>query len=283
MQHLRSTFIRPLGRSLALFGLSLAVNAAPQLTIVDLHHRPADQLIPILSPLMEAGDYLTGQNSKLLIRTDPATLSTITKIVAELDQPLTNLRISVIFGDHTSTATSALDADIIFNQSHIEPAKLSADAQSGDNLRAKISSRTFDTADRDHHQQTLQVLEGHEAIFNSQQQKPLVAIHYPLGHQPVPSVQHQTASSGFSVIARLQNNSVSLRIQPQKERFSNDGRLQSQRISTNLTVPLGQWVEIGSNLFTATDNSQSGLSRTKSRQDQQTSIKIRVDTVAQPN
>ena len=283
MQHLRPSFIQPLWRSLTLFGLSLALNAAPQLTIVNLHHRPADQLIPILRPLMAAGDYLAGQNSKLLIRTDTKTLNTITKIVAELDQPLTNLRISVIYGDHTLAATSALNADIVFNHNHIDGAAPNPDVQSSDNLRADINNRTFNTADRNHNQQTLQVLEGHEAFFNSQQRRPLVNTHYSLAHLLVPSVQEQTASTGFSVIARLQNNSASLRIKPQAERFSADGSLQSQQISTNLTVPLRKWVEIGNNLYTTTDYNRSGLSRTKSRQDQHASIKIRVDTVAQSN
>ena len=68
-----------LARALALLPLLLActVAVAQEMQVIDLQYRRADDVIPVLQPLLESGDAITGMDDKLFVRADPATLSRV--------------------------------------------------------------------------------------------------------------------------------------------------------------------------------------------------------------
>ena len=68
--------------------------------------------MPILRPLMQQGEYLSGQNSKLLVRAEPATLQAITRIIKDLDRPLANLLITVSYDSQSQQISTGLEADV---------------------------------------------------------------------------------------------------------------------------------------------------------------------------
>ncbi|MBL4621770.1 MAG: hypothetical protein JKY89_05165 [Immundisolibacteraceae bacterium] len=285
VQTIQRILTKPLFICLLLCGLNAPLSAATQLTIIELHHRPAEQLVPLLQPLMQSGDYLTGQNNKLLIRTDHTTLQAITKFIQELDQPLANLLITLKYGSRSHQESSAFKTEITTKNSNsniatrTNPAPHHSSTESG----LKVTTTDFDTLDRNRTQQTIRVTEGYEATFNTQQKTPLVAYQQGPFQQRYPTLAYQQANSGFAVTAYLNGNLVTLQIRPQKQQFSSTGSLQGQKIGTTLTFPLGQWIEIGSNINTVKTNDHSLLSSTNNRRTQDTSIKIRVETVDRSN
>ena len=237
--------------------------------------------MPILRPLMQQGEYLSGQNNKILVRAEPATLQAITRIIKDLDRRLANLLITVSYDSQAQQTSTEFEANIKPDDRSNTTAPDSLHQSSTGWLQTDITATHFSTADRNRTEETIQVTEGFEAIFASQQQ--LAGINYPVSpfQQLQPRLSTRRANSGFSVIARLNDHSVNLRITPQQQIFSPDSRLQGLRLNTTLTIPLGEWVEIASNLSTAVDSRQSLLSRTDRRHKQPVSIKIRVDTVEQ--
>src|SRR5215216_6184113 len=74
---------------------TFSAGAQNALEIIALRHRTAEQVIPVLVPLIEAGGTLSGQGTQLFVRTSPANLSDIKLALESVDRPLRRLMISV--------------------------------------------------------------------------------------------------------------------------------------------------------------------------------------------
>ena len=82
-------------------------SAGPEsLQVIDLKHRTAQEVIPVLQPLLEPGAALSGQDYKLFVRTSSANLAQIRAALAQIDrrprQLLVSVRHSAQQGDRTS-------------------------------------------------------------------------------------------------------------------------------------------------------------------------------------
>jgi len=69
--------------------------AEPELRVIPLKHRLADEVIPVVRPLLAPGDSVSGMDSRLIVRATPRTFAQIERLLAEIDTPRRNLRISV--------------------------------------------------------------------------------------------------------------------------------------------------------------------------------------------
>jgi type II secretory pathway component GspD/PulD (secretin) len=68
---------------------------AQQLQIIELRYRLAEQILPALQPLVEAGGVLTGTEATLFVRTSHENFEQIRQAVALLDRAPRQLLISV--------------------------------------------------------------------------------------------------------------------------------------------------------------------------------------------
>src|SRR5687767_5996004 len=75
--------------------LMVAVAWAQSLAVIDLQHRRAEELIPVLQPLLEPGGALTGQDYKLFVRTSSANLAQLRSAVEQLDKQQRQVLVSV--------------------------------------------------------------------------------------------------------------------------------------------------------------------------------------------
>ena len=80
--------------------LSVMLAAAPvvqaqSLETIPLRYRTAEDLLPILQPLVPQGSAITGTGNVLLVRTDAATLRQLREAVARLDRAPRQLLITV--------------------------------------------------------------------------------------------------------------------------------------------------------------------------------------------
>ncbi len=82
-----------------LLALWLAVCAAAQadhpLEIIELRSRPAEDLIPLLSPIAGADGTVTGTGGTLFIRAAPERIADIRRVLQQIDRPARNLLIQV--------------------------------------------------------------------------------------------------------------------------------------------------------------------------------------------
>lgn len=210
---------------------ALATPAAAQnsLEIISLRYRTAEQVMPVLQPLLEPGATLSGQSNQLFLRASPATVADIRLALEAIDRPPRRLQVSVRFDDSSDASRRG-----------IETRGVASNRGSQFEMRAQDSF----TSAEERVDQRLQVLEGSRAMISAGQSRPVTRrqlIQTPAGvvSQEVTVVEDR--SSGFEVVPRLSGgNTVQVEIAPQ--RWSGES---VQRAATTVSGPLGKWFQLG--------------------------------------
>jgi type II secretory pathway component GspD/PulD (secretin) len=238
---------------LLLLVLCLAPAALAQgtLEVIALRHRTADQVIPVLRPLLEAGGALSGQANQLIVRTSAANLAQLRAALDAIDRPQRRLVISVRFDNQHSGAGGGIQTD----------ARIS-NRGSGAEVRVVDSRSALD----ERVDQRVQVLEGGRAVIAAGESRPLrqrQVIHTPGGTVIQESVGMQDAATGFEVVPRIAGGNVVLEVAQQREQFAQgvsgtSGAMRAERIVSTASARLGEWFELGGTSETST-RSDSGI------------------------
>ena len=230
---------------------SVALQAASQqsLEVIPLRHRPAEQVLPALRPLLEPGGTLTGQYNQIIVRASPANLAQLKQALEAIDRPPRRLQISVRFDDARESASQGIEAGgrISHRGSRID---IGAHDRRGSALE-RVDQR-------------LQVLEGGRALIMTGHSTPM-----PITRDTV--VIRETAT-GFEAVPRLAGgDTVIVEIAPQRET-----RDQHQRIATTVSARLGEWFEIGGAATDASreDRGLASASRSRSSEARRVWLKI---------
>jgi hypothetical protein len=220
--------------SLLLF-VAPAVLAQGALEVISLRHRTADQVIPVLRPLLEPGGALSGQSNQLFVRTSPANLAQIRAVLDSIDQPARRLTISVRFDSAQQAARSGFETD----------ARIS---NRGSSLDTRIQDSR--SAREERVDQRIQVLEGGRALISSGETRPMrqrQVIQTPSGPVVQETTVVQGAATGFEVVPRLSGSTVFLEIAPQREQFApgGSGAIRTERVASTVSGRLGEWIDLG--------------------------------------
>ena len=227
---------------------ALAALAQGSLEVVPLQHRSAEQVMPILRPLLDPGAALTGQGYQLFIRTSPSNLRDLRQALAAIDTPQKRLLISVRYGANAEAARSSIETRGTLRSGDVTLSNQRFPAERTQVETRVISSRS---ASDERVDQRVQVLEGSRAFISTGQSRPLQRQQVLVGPAGV-AVQDTTViqnlDTGFEVTPRVSGNTVFLDISPQRETPGalGQGSVQSQRVSSSISAPLGEWVELGS-------------------------------------
>ena len=222
-----------------LFPLLLAVVAQVavaqgSLEVITLRHRTAEQVIPVLRPLLEPGGVLSGQYNQLIVRTSPANLAQIRSVLDSIDQPARRLTISVRFDAAQDSVRSSVH-----------------DSRSRQDERVD---------------QRIQVLEGGRAMISGGESRPLrqrQVIQTPGGPVIQESTVIQETATGFEVVPRVSGSTVHLEIAPQREQFvGRSGAIQSESVSSTVSGRLGEWIELGGASNVSSRSDRGGFSAT---------------------
>jgi len=252
-----------------LIGLLLAcglVHGQGELEILQLRSRSAEQVIPILRPLLEPGGVLTGQGYQLIIRTSPRNLADLRAVLETIDRPPRRLVISVRQGATADQMRRSAGARV-----DLRPGDSRVDVRIAD-ARASSDERV---------DQRVQVLEGGRAMIGSGESCPLQERQ--VFRSPDGRVVRETttviqqATTGFEVVPRLSGDTVHLEIAPQRERFAQGGAIESQRVATTVSGRLGEWIDLGGAITTSTRSGSGILSSGESRASGSSSTWVKVE------
>lgn len=192
--------------------------AQQALEIIPLRHRTAEQVLPVLQPLVEPGGTLSGSRGQLFLRASPGNVAEIKRALEAIDQPLKRLQISVRFDDALERERRALEGRGTIGSG---------------GSRIDISAQDSRKAAEERVDQRLQVLEGGRAVIFAGQSRPQRDF-------------IQDLATGFEVMPRLAGGEVFLEILQQRETpAAQPGSVHGQRVATTLRARLGEWVEIG--------------------------------------
>ena len=230
------------------------------LEVIPLKYRTAEQVIPLIQPMLAPEGSVSGLQNQLIVRTTPDNLQEIRRILASVDTMPRRLLITV--RQDADSERSRRDSEISgsVGNDHARVTVPGSDDRRGgsvvlnggdDRLRAHVlDSRSVA---RDRNSQTLQVLEGNSAFIRIGQSVPVpqrrevqTVVNGRVVSQVVDSVEYRDVDSGFYVLPRLAGDNVTLDINPQHDTLSRRprGAVDVQRVATTVSGRLGEWIEI---------------------------------------
>ncbi len=238
--------MRSLAAALAL-AASGAVLAQSALEIIPLKHRTVEQVLPTLRPLLEPGGALSGQANQLIVRTSPANLAEIRRVLEAIDTPLRRLLISVRFETEAEASRRALEARGTLRSGD---AAITTAPVPADRTRLELRLRDSRAALDERVDQRVQVIEGGRAFIASGESRPLrqrQVIQTPGGPVITETTVLHDVATGFEVVPRLSGDTAILEIAPRREAAGTvvHGTVLVQRAVTTVSARLGEWVELG--------------------------------------
>ena len=249
----------------ALLALLLATGCAAAqetvLEVIPLRHRTAAELIPIIQPLLVRDGSVSGFQGQLIVRTTPANLAEIKRILASLDTAPRQLIITVRQDADVDRSRSAAEVSGSVGGDHGRvTVPGSADSRGGsvvlregdDSVRLQVLEGTGGQSDRN--TQSVRVMEGREAFVRIGESAPMrerqvqrSVVGWRVVEQVVESTQYRDAATGFYVLPRVTGDRITLDISSQRESLSKQahGGVNVQSIVTTVSGRFGEWMEIG--------------------------------------
>lgn len=264
-----------LAAALALWLACLPVaGAGDTLEVVELRHRTAAELLPVLRPLAGAGTTLTGTGNQLVIRAPAAELETLKAVIERLDRAPRRFRIAVSQGFEAARDRHAADARIRL-------------ATGREGARADARVRALATHGRDDRQVDafVQALEGRPALVRTGRSVPLAdrtLLHGPQGPVVVDSVRYRDVDSGFYVVVYPgQGEEVRLDIYPIDERLDPDrpAQVQTHAVETSVRARLGEWVPLGGTRTRRDRRDDAITAHTRARGERDSTVWLRVEAL----
>jgi type II secretory pathway component GspD/PulD (secretin) len=247
---------------------------ASELEIINLKHRTAEELIPVIRPLLDKDEMVSGMNYQLILRASPHNITQIKRLLDGLDTMPRRLKITVMQNVDSDTASRLL--------------ALSGSVGGHISLGQQGSARIISTRslEDDKKTQQLQVLEGNRALVRSGQSVPVPQrqlVQTPWGTQMTETTQYREVASGFYVLPRIQGDRVTLEISTQNDALApNQNTANVTRIqNTNSTVSgrLGEWISLGGVEQQHSTDDSTITSRSTSRLNEARTVLIKVEEV----
>jgi len=271
----------PLPAGVAIFSLvfiCFAITSGGQVAVIELKNRPADELIPVISPFLGPGDTLSGQDSLLFLSTTPENLARIKSIIAHLDQALQQLAITVVQGENAIDRLSTIDISgsiIIGNSVTAGAGENRSQPRDSIDIDAQSSQPTSYSSDI----QRIFVQNGATAIFYVGLSAPVAMdglTHKGMRYHQIQG--YRKMITGVHVTPHVSANRVTLEIETQKDQPPGEstGIIRSSRIKTQVQGQLNEWIEIGSILGVSNRQAVGIINRNSSRQSSQRHVFVKV-------
>jgi hypothetical protein len=254
----------------------LGVNAQ-SLEIIDLKHRTAQEVIPVLQPLLDPGGALSGQDYKLFVRTNAANLAQLRGVLAQIDRAARQLLVSVRQGTAQEIERERLAASGTVR---------AGDASTSVNERPRASTgvtvHATDNTSRTGRDNvaSVRVSEGTSAFIATSSSVPIVTAFVGVaGRKPwiAGSTDFRDLSSGFVVTPRVSGTQVVLDIEQHSDNVVSSGAIETQQLTTQVAGTLGQWLQLGGVSESATSDSRGILSGQYATRSDERSIWVRVE------
>ena len=261
---------------------------AGSISTIQLQNRPAEEIIPVVKPMLGADDAISGQGFRIFLRSSPQTLAQVKDMIEILDIAAKTLQISVFQGNTRGLSALGLEGKI-----QVESGDASIDIGSDANNSRNSGSITYSTnngsgsinststrirlEDNPIHQ--IRVTEGTEAYIETGEQIPYFSgTHWIVPGTVAGGIEYKDVTTGFYVLARIHGDNVTLQVSPFKNSQGN-GNIETQYANTTITGRIGEWLLIGgaTEQIKRSQSSTASYSSTQSRNNE--SIWIKTDLV----
>jgi len=205
-----------------------AASRAETLEAIPLQFRLAEEVIPILQPLLPAGAALTGTGDVLLLRADPATIDQVRRALATIDRAPRQLRITV--GQSVDDFARRAGIDVSGTVA-TDDVQVGVNRAPGPDSGARVVVQGRQVRDDVRSTSSITTLEGREAYVAIGESRPFT-----------------TSSTGFFATPRVSADSVTVEISPIQQRLAGAARnplVEGGTLTTTVSGKLGEWIALG--------------------------------------
>jgi hypothetical protein len=272
------------------------VHAQPTvLEVIPLRYRAAQEVIPIIQPLLPREGSVSGLQSQLVVRTTPANLEEIKRVLASIDVAPRQLLITVRQDADTARSRSRAEVSGSVGGEHGRVTVPGSRETRGGNVvlregddRVRANAQESESTASDRNTQSVRVLEGREAYVSMGQSVPVrerqvrrAVVDGQVVEQVVEGTQYREVATGFYVVPRITGDRVTLDVSPQRESMSRQvpGAVNVQSMTTTVSGRLGEWMEIGGLSRDASGQQTVILGRSSSTTRDSRRVLVKVDEV----
>ena len=266
--------------SILVLAISVA-HAAETIHYFDLKNRPADEIIPLIQPLLQDSEAISGDGYQLFIKASAQRKQEIEQLISAIDKAIKTYRITVTNDEYVISKQNNINAGVKVRSGDSE---VIVGEHTGTESGVTINVDSRKTEDKSDRTQFVQVQEGKPA-FISRERLHIIPI-YSYVQRPNGDflIEHNQLSpsrqDGFYIIARgADDTSVNVNIQSassHRETYQGYGKDQTY-VNTTLQVPLGEWFEIGGNTDTRETESEGILYRTKKNKQRDNKVFLKIE------
>lgn len=245
---------------LLLMGAAMACADTTRIQQIPLQNRSAEELIPLIKPLLGQDGGISGQGYTLIIRASDDQIEEIEKVVRELDKAARRFIISVeqVRDDTRARQETGADGRVVIDNGSAGGDVTIHGTKTGD--RSGGSTR-----------QQVMATENQPAFIQLGQRIPEGTR---LRFAPGLGVLFEESSgwidlaTGFSVIPRLlpdETVQLTIRVQGETPDTHSPPTIQTNNMETSVRIPLNQWVTLGASDEAFTSSDSAIVHRTQAR------------------
>lgn len=226
---------------------------------IQLQHRPSDEIIPIIKPMLAPEASITGSGYKLIIKSTPENLSQIQTILEEIDVNQNVLRVYVSMNRQTDGSAKHGSISIRAGNEHNT---VTIGPETNDRNKFDARFHEHSSSHNEPNVQVMSVAEGHWASISMGQSIPMTTRTRNPDGTVTETITYADVMTGFDVMPRTHGNNVTLSIRPVKQSVKH-GSIETTSAQSTVTGKLGEWLFIGGT--NQTENLRSSGIATRSR------------------
>ena len=263
---------------------------ADSVSVVQLQHRPAAEVVPVIAPMLGPNDAISGEGFKIFVRASAEGQQRVRSLVERLDTPARVLQVFVFQGSEHVLRELALRANV-----QVQRGDTTIDVGSGNDAdgggriiystsggSASVDAVATQRNLRDYPIHRVRVTEGKEAYIETGERIPYFAGVALRGRRALAGgVQYENVVTGFYALPRIRGDNVVLEVSPFKNSRSDTGRgsVETQSATTTVTGRAGEWLFIGG-VSEQTERTESAVASTYATQgSRNTGIWIKAELV----
>ena len=263
---------------------------ADSVSVVQLQHRPAAEVVPVIAPMLGPNDAISGEGFRIFVRASAEGQQRVRSLVERLDTPARVLQVSVFQGSEHVLRELALRANV-----QIQRGDTTIDVGSGNEAdgggriiystsggSASVDAVATQRNLRDYPIHRVRVTEGKEAYIETGERIPYFVGAAMRGRRALAGgVQYENVVTGFYALPRIRGDNVVLEVSPFKSSRSDTGRgnVETQSATTTVTGRAGEWLFIGG-VSEQTERTESAVASTYATQgSRNTGIWIKAELV----
>ncbi|MEO8419062.1 MAG: secretin N-terminal domain-containing protein [Methylophilaceae bacterium] len=240
-----------------------------------MQHRFADDLLPVVQPMVGEGGSASAINNQLLLRATLERMAAIEQVVATLDVSRKNVRITI---RHDDTQQAQHDRLGISGRIRSGEVRMGVGEAGRDGVQLNVDHEQSNMSERG--SEFVTVLDGERAFIRVGQSVPYTE-QWALWSQRYLNIQQTTEfrdiTTGFAVRPRYIGDQLELEIAPRIARLNSAGFIDFEELATTVRVTPGQWFDLGGTMQLKDDVSRAILSNQQGSGAQTTSLMIKVD------